>query len=110
MNEDKVFEVSKEQLKKKENIKKAMIEQMKDNGTYKEPYSDMVDRYISMWKICIMLEADISLRGVKTVTDKGVKKNDSVAMLTNMNKQMLICLDKLGLSTANIKGDLGGDI
>ena len=57
-----------------------------------------------------MLEEDIRDRGVQIMTEKGLKKNDSVAMLTNLNKQMLICLEKLGLSTSTVKHELGGDI
>jgi|SRR3712207_1291000 len=108
--EKEVYKLSKKQVTKRNKIHKAMIEQMKENGTYKEPYIDISERYIAMWEVSMMLEDDIQKRGVQIPTERGPKKNDSVAMLTNMNKQMLICLEKLGLSVSTVKSELGGDI
>lgn len=107
---EEVFELTKKQVIKKNKIHKAITKQMKANGTYKEPYIDISERYIAMWEVSMMLEDDIQKRGVQILTEKGPKKNDSVSMLTNMNKQMLICLEKLGLSISTVKNELGGDI
>ena len=100
---EEVFKLNKSQKIKSNKIHKAIIDQMKENGTHKE-------RYMAMWEVTMMLEEDIRDRGVQIMTEKGLKKNDSVAMLTNLNKQMLICLEKLGLSTSTVKHELGGDI
>lgn len=107
---EKAYKLTKKQVIRRNKIHSAMIEQMKENGTYKEPFIDISERYIAMWEVSMMLEDDIQKRGVKIITEKGPKKNDSVAMLTNMNKQMLICLEKLGLSVSAVKNELGGDI
>lgn len=107
---EEVFKLNKSQKIKSNKIHKAIIDQMKENGTHKEPYIDIAERYMAMWEVTIMLEEDIRDRGVQIMTEKGLKKNDSVAMLTNLNKQMLICLEKLGLSTSTVKHELGGDI
>lgn len=107
---EEIYKLSKKQVIRRNKIHSAMIEQMKENGTYKEPFIDISERYIAMWEVSMMLEDDIQKRGVKITTEKGPKKNDSVAMLTNMNKQMLICLEKLGLSVSAVKNELGGDI
>ena len=107
---EEVFKLNKSQKIKSNKIHKAIIDQMKENGTHKEPYIDIAERYMAMWEVTMMLEEDIRDRGVQIMTEKGLKKNDSVAMLTNLNKQMLICLEKLGLSTSTVKHELGGDI
>ena len=107
---EEVYKLTKKQVIRRNKIHTAMTDQMKENGTYKEPFIDISERYIAMWEVSMMLEDDIQKRGVQIMTEKGPKKNDSVAMLTNMNKQMLICLEKLGLSVSTVKNELGGDI
>ena len=107
---EEVYKLTKKQVIRRNKIHTAMTDQMKENGTYKEPFIDISERYIAMWEVPMMLEDDIQKRGVQIMTEKGPKKNDSVAMLTNMNKQMLICLEKLGLSVSTVKNELGGDI
>lgn len=106
----------KDSLNKKEKtvynkIRNAMIEDLKNRGLYQEPFADMVERYMNLWITCLLLEKDIHERGVQIFTEKsGWKKNDSVALLVNTNKQMLIMLEKLGLSANKVKVDGGFDI
>lgn len=103
--------LTQEQEKKKNKIRKALISELKKQNLYVEPFADMVDRYMAMWETCLFLERDIYERGVQIKTEKtGWKKNDSVALLTTTNKQMLILLEKLSVSTSKIKADDGADI
>jgi len=95
---------------KRNKIENAIIERLEEKNLYKEPFADMVTRYMSMWETCILLEEDIKMRGVQVDTEKGFKKNDSVALLTTTNKQMLSLLDKLGISVTQVKVDGGRDI
>ena len=55
-------------------------------------------------------ERDIEEKGVSVEGRNGPKKNDSVALLVNVNKQMLIILDKLGLNANTIKPEDGADV
>lgn len=97
-------------LKTREKIENALIEQLEIRGQYKEPFADLVKRYMKMWDTTIELEMNIEEYGVMFDTDRGVKKNDAVNQLMQMNKQMLILLDKLNITTDKVKADDGCDI
>ena len=60
-----------------------------------EPFLDNVDRYISLWETAISLEEDISENGIRL---ENGKKNESVALLVSVNKQMGLMLDKLAIT------------
>jgi hypothetical protein len=107
---EKLFVLDRSQKIKRNKIENAIIERLEEKNLYKEPFADMVTRYMSMWETCILLEEDIKMRGVQVDTEKGFKKNDSVALLTTTNKQMLSLLDKLGISVTQVKVDGGRDI
>lgn len=91
-------------------IRNALIKQLKEKNLYHEPYSDMIERYMSLWDTTIALEYDIKERGVAVEGPTSIKKNDSVGMLVNVNKQMLSILDKLGLQATGIKNEGGVDV
>lgn len=91
-------------------IKDYLLRTLKVNGTDKPVFIDLVDRYMSMWETSIKLEKDINEKGVSVEGATGWKKNDSVAMLVNVNKQMLIILDKLNLNANTIKAEDGTDV
>lgn len=92
-------------------IERYLLDTLKVNGADKPVFIDLVNRYMQMWETSIILENDIKQRGVSITSPSGVqKKNDSVAMLVTMNKQMLMILDKLGLSATSIKQTDGLDV
>ena len=92
-------------------IKQYLLKALKDKNADKPVFTDLVERYIQMWGTAIELERDIDKRGVSVENQRGGwSKNDSVALLVNVNKQMLIILDKLGLNANTIKADDGGDV
>ena len=106
----KLFELDRSQTIKRNKIEKAIIKELDEKNLHREPFADMVTRYMSMWETCLLLEEDIKNRGVQVDTEKGFKKNDSVSLLVNTNKQMLSLLDKLGISAAQTKVEGGRDI
>lgn len=91
-------------------IKNNLIDNLKEKGTNTPVFLDLVDRYMQMWITCRKLELDIQNRGVSTETSSGFKKNESVPLLVNVNKQMLIILDKLNLNASSNKPVGGIDV
>lgn len=92
----------KEAEKKQKAIKRALINQLKMNGTTGKYYLDLVDDYINLWKIKNMLFEDVEARGVVTEYDngggqKGKKQNDSVATVLKVNDRMTRILDSIGI-------------
>lgn len=104
------FVLSDEEIKKQEIIKIAIEKELKKNSTYCQPFLDRLDRYLNLRTAALELEYDIKQRGVKQLTKTGWKKNDSVAMLVNINKQMDLMLEKLGVSTSKIRTDDGMEL
>ena len=93
-------------------IKKNLLSQLKNKGAHEDAYIDLVNDYMSMWRIKNQLIADINQRGVqvKTFNSHGqeiYKKNDSIVELPKYNSQMLKLLNDLGLSAHEI--DSGDD-
>lgn len=79
----------------KEKLKRSLIDQLEKQNTNIEPFLDNVDRYINLWETAISLENDIDENGVRL---KNGKKNESVALLVSVNKQMGLMLDKLAIT------------
>lgn len=76
-------------------LERSLIKQLKKQNTNIEPFLDNVNRYMSLWETAIDLEDDIRLNGVRL--DSG-RKNESVALLVSVNKQMGLMLDKLSIN------------
>ena len=93
-----------------EDIKEYLLNALDEKGAFKPVFVDLVNRYMQMWKTSLELERDIEEKGVSVEGQTGPKKNDSVALLVNVNKQMLIILDKLGLNANTIKPEDGADV
>ncbi|WP_124058451.1 P27 family phage terminase small subunit [Vaginisenegalia massiliensis] len=92
-------------------IERALVAQMKSKKIYYEPYIDMVNQYMNLWDASQMLDEDIKSRGVQVEDNRGnLKKNDSVAQLVNVVKQMTLILDKLGLQATPVKEEAGADV
>ena len=82
---------------KKGDILKSLQEQLRMKEADIPAFSDLLDDYMAMY--------DIKKRGVSYETTsasgqaKIIKQNQSVKDLVAVNKQMLMILDKLGLTT-----------
>lgn len=79
----------------REKLRRFLISQLESQKTNIEPFLDNVDRYISLWETAISLEEDISENGIRL---ENGKKNESVALLVSVNKQMGLMLDKLAIT------------
>lgn len=97
--------------RKRSSIRNALIKDLKSKRIYVEPYIDMVEQYMNLWDASILLDADIKARGVQVEDGRGgLKKNDSVAQLVNVIKQMNLVLDKLGLQAKPEREEPGADV
>ncbi len=85
----------------KEKLKRSLIYQLEKQNTNIEPFLDNIDRYINLWETAISLENDINMNGVRL---ENGRKNESVALLVSVNKQMGLMLDKLAI-TPEIVGE-----
>lgn len=97
---------------KKGDILKSLQQQLVKKQADISVFSDLLDDYMALYDIKKKLRADIKKRGVsyETTSASGqatiVKQNQSVKDLVAVNKQMLMILDKLGLTTdKTIKDD-----
>lgn len=95
---------------KRNELYEDLVKQLEEKGLYRNPYKDLVERYMAMWGYAIELEEDIKERGVCCPTATGVKKNDSVSLHINTVKQMGIVLDKLDLQAKPVKKEGGIDV
>lgn len=96
-----------EKLRKK--IERAINKQMKEKQLDRHAhYKDLVQDYLSFWDIKNKLIADIEERGVSVYWcngggQEGYKKNESIAELLKVNKQMLVILYDLGIRASDLK-------
>lgn len=90
---------------KKRDIIESLIEQLKKKQADISPFLDLIDDYMALYDIKKQLKTDIRKRGVSYETESAsgkatiVKQNQSIKDLVAVNKQMLMILDKLGLTT-----------
>lgn len=97
---------------KKGDILKSLKEQLRKKQADISVFSDLLDDYMALYDIKKKLRADIKKRGVSYETQSAsgkatiIKQNQSVKDLVAVNKQMLMILEKLGLTTEKtIKDD-----
>ena len=97
---------------KKADILESLKEQLRKKQADISVFKDLLDDYMTLYDVKKKLKADIKKRGVtyETMSASGkakiVKQNQSVKDLVAVNKQMLMILDKLELTTKEtIKGD-----
>lgn len=82
----------------RDEVRSSLLESLKDRGLDCQPWLDLVEQYMNMWDTAWLLNADIQEKGVSVVMPSGVvKKNDSVGMLVNLNRQMNQQLAQLGI-------------
>lgn len=97
---------------KKRDILESLLDQLRKKEADISAFCDLLDDYMALYDIKKQLKADIKKRGVsyETTSASGqaviVKQNQSVKDLVAVNKQMLMILDKMGLTTEKtIKGE-----
>ena len=88
----------------KANIKKSLEDQLWKKGANIECFEDLICDYMTLYDVKKKLTADIRRRGVsyETTSASGfpiIKQNQSVKDLVAVNKQMLMILEKLKLTT-----------
>lgn len=93
-------------------IEISLMEQLENNKIDTDYNQDLVRDYMGFWVIKTMLIDDVNKRGVSVNYNngggqKGKKKNESIAELTKVNKQMLNILDNLGLKCTGVISDTG---
>lgn len=88
-------------------IKESLREQLAKKGADIECFEDLICDYMALYDIKKELKKDIKDRGVSYETTsasgfKITKQNQSVKDLVAVNKQMLLILEKLKLTTENV--------
>ena len=95
---------------KKADILESLKEQLRKKQADISVFKDLLDDYMTLYDVKKKLKTDIKKRGVTFETTSASGKativNQSVKDLVAVNKQMLMILDKLELTTKEtIKGD-----
>jgi hypothetical protein len=89
-------------------IKEEMLKQLALQGADVAPFGDLVNDYLALWETKKALIKDIKERGVAFLAGppgrETWKNNPSVKDLVQVNKQMLVILKELNLTTASITG------
>lgn len=85
-----------------EKIKESLIEQLKAQNKYTDYCIDMVNTYMTHWRLKELLAKDIEEKGLRVNIQSGngfitAKPNNSVADLQKTTSIMLSILDKMGL-------------
>lgn len=98
----------------KKKIQESLELQLWKKGAKIECFQDLICDYMNLYDIKKALQKDIKARGIsyETTSASGypiVKQNQSVKDLVAVGKQMLLILDKLGLTTGEIVPDSDED-
>lgn len=88
----------------KAKVRESLLEQLRRKGAQIECFEDLIFDYLSLYDAKNELQKDIKKRGVsyEQLSSSGVpvwKQNQSVKDLVMVNKQMLMILEKLKLTT-----------
>lgn len=98
----------------KSKIRESLEMQLQKKGADIECFRDLICDYMSLYDIKKALQKDIKERGVsyETTSASGypiTKQNQSVKDLVAVNKQMLMILEKLKLTTDDAAGSMGDE-
>jgi hypothetical protein len=83
-------------------VRKSLIEQLKNKGADIALFTDQVEDYMQLWDLKEMLIDDIQETGLRTADGKD---NTSPKQLPVVNRQMLALLKTLGVTTSDIVGE-----
>ena len=97
----------KSQKTRRKEIRKSLVEQLKNKGADIALFADQVDDYMQLWDLKEMLIEDIKETGLRTSDGKD---NTSPKQLPIVNRQMLSLLKTLGVTTDNIVGEEDDDL
>lgn len=98
----------------KSEIKDSLELQLKKKGADIACFNDLIRDYMDMYDVKTKLKKDIKKRGVsyETTSASGysiTKQNQSVKDLVAINKQMLMILKELKLTTEDAAGSIGDE-
>ena len=94
----------KSQKTRRKEIRKSLVEQLKNKGADIALFADQVDDYMQLWDLLI---EDIKETGLRTSDGKD---NSSPKQLPIVNRQMLSLLKVLGITTDGIVGEEDDDL
>ena len=97
----------KSQKTRRKEIRKSLVEQLKNKGADIALFADQVDDYMQLWDLKEMLIEDIKETGRRTSDGKD---NTSPKQLPIVNRQMLSLLKVLGITTDGIVGEEDDDL
>lgn len=94
---------------KRESIEKSLQTQLKALQADVPHFNDLIDTYMAMWDTQEGLKKDIKKRGVKCIEmmSTGVEKtidNPAIKDMVTINKQMILILKELHLTTDESTG------
>lgn len=94
-------------------VKKSLVEQLVAKGADVEIFMDQINDYMAMWDLKECLKDDITKNGLRMLYitangGKAEKDNPSVKQLPAVNKQMLMLLKQMDISTDKAVKDGGG--
>ena len=97
---------------KRKRVKRSLEEQLEQKGADIYLFKDQIDDYMTMWDLKERLKADVEKNGLRLNYNtasggKAEKDNPSVKQIPLINKQMLMLLKQLEISTDN--ASKGGD-
>lgn len=89
-------------------IRESLEAQLREKGADVAVYQSLLDDYMRYWRMEKDLQADIKHRGVNVTCTSAAgkeyeKQNPSITAALQCNKQKLLILDKLGLTTSNCR-------
>lgn len=104
--------MKRETLRKR--IKKSLEKQLEAKGADIELFQDQINDYMTMWDLKERLKDDVEENGLRLEYmaangGKAEKDNPSVKQIPLINKQMLMLLKQLDVSTDKVVKD-GGEI
>jgi hypothetical protein len=97
-----------------EKIRESLIEQLDAQNKHTTYCEDLVNTYMTHWRVKEQLEVDIETNGLRVTVTSGngfetEKPNTSIGDLQKETSIMLQILDKLGLRDPVIQGDAADD-
>ena len=117
-NTAKTAKITKISTKKKptlrECVKRSLIEQLEAKGAGIDVFRDMIDDYMTMWDEKETLKQDMKEKGLRYSVTSGngfetEKDNPSFKVFPLVNKQMLMLLKQMGLTTGDVTESLPDD-
>lgn len=98
----------------RENVKRSLIEQLENKGAGIDVFRDMINDYMTMWDEKEALKEDMKDRGLRygVVSGNGFeieKDNPSYKIFPLVNKQMLMLLKQMGLTTEDVRENIPDD-